>query len=211
VVVWLAQLLDFPSARPNEDKIDHRPAEGTEGTESRDNSDEVIDLTSPNERGSDVDEGISDDEQGNPDMLLKGWTRLKTNRLNDGSHRVIKLAIASPSATSGDVQMGEEFNHVDDIEVSNLPMESIDVLLSGPPDSKVRLHLISLGGVGRDVFLNRIAWDKPSISWSRAVYPLRTRRGSWRNSYSPPTARLPRRGQKQRSWNSSSSNKEKKS
>jgi len=176
VVVWLAQLPDFPSARPNEDKIDHRPAEGTEGTESGDNSDEVINLTSPNERGSDVDEGISDDKQGNPDMLLKGWTRLKTNRLNDGSHRVIKLAIASPSATSGDVQMGEEFNHVDDIEVSNLPMESIDVLLSGPPDSKVRLHLISLRGVGRDVFLNRIAWDKPSTSWSRAVYPLRMRR-----------------------------------
>jgi len=55
-----------------------------------------------------------------------------------------------------------------DIEVSNLPIESIDVLLSGSPDSKVRLYLISLGAVGRDVFLNRIAWDKPSISWSRA-------------------------------------------
>ena len=84
--------------------------------------------------------------------------------------RVIKLAIGSPSATSGDIQMGEELTHVDDIEVSNLPIESIDVLLSGAPDSKVRLHLISLGGVGRDVFLNRIAWDRPSISWSRAVY-----------------------------------------
>jgi len=71
--------------------------------------------------------------------------------------------------------MGEEVTHVDDIEVSNLPIESIDVLLSGVPDSKVHLHLISLGGVGRDVFLNRIAWDKPSISWSKAVYPLRMR------------------------------------
>ena len=157
--VWLAQLPGFPSARPTEDEIDNRPAEGTKGTESGDDSDEVIDLTSPNlnEKGSDVDEGISDDGQGNPDMLSKGWTGSKTTRLNDGSHRIIKLAIGSPSATSGDIQMGEELTHVDDIEVSNPPVESIDVLLSGAPDSKVRLHLISLGGVGRDVFLNRIA------------------------------------------------------
>jgi hypothetical protein len=55
--VWLAQLPGFPSARPTEDEIDNRPAEGTKGTESGDDSDEVIDLTSPNEKGSDVDEG----------------------------------------------------------------------------------------------------------------------------------------------------------
>jgi len=172
----LAQLPGFPSARPTEDEIDHRPAEGTEGTESGDDSTEVIELTSPNERDSDVDEGISDDGQGNSDMPSKGWTGLKITRLNDGSLRIIKLAIGSPSATNGEILMGEELTHVDDIEESNLPIESIDVLLSGAPDSKVRLHLISLGGVGRDVFLNRIVWDKPSISWSRAVYPLRMRR-----------------------------------
>jgi len=40
----------------------------------------------------------------------------------------------------------------------------------------VRLYLISLGGVGRDLFLNRIAGDKPSISWLRAVHALRMRR-----------------------------------
>jgi len=55
---------------------------------------------------------MSDDELGNPDMPTKGWTRLKTTRLNDGSHRVIKLVIGSPSATSGDIQIGEEFTHV---------------------------------------------------------------------------------------------------
>jgi len=106
------------------------------------------------------------------------------------SHRVIKLAIGSPSATSGDIQMGEELTHVDDIEVSNLPMESIDVLLSDSPDSKVHLHLISLGGVGKDVFLNRIAWDKPSISWSRAVYPLRMRRQKLEKSILPPDGQV---------------------
>jgi len=152
-VVWLAQLLGFPSARRTEDEIDHRPVEGTK---SGDDSDEVIDPTRPNEGGPDEDEDISDDEQGNPDMPTKEWTGLKTIRLNDGSHRVIKLVIGSPSATSGDIQTGEELTHVDDIEVSNLPIESIDILLSGPPDSNVRLYLISLGGVGRDVFLNRI-------------------------------------------------------
>ena len=78
--MWLAQLPGFLSARPTEDEIDNRPAEGTEGTESGDDSDEAIDLNSgsPNERGSDVDEGISDDGQGNPDMPSKGWTGLKT-------------------------------------------------------------------------------------------------------------------------------------
>jgi len=40
----------------------------------------------------------------------------------------------------------------------------------------VRLHLISLGGVDRDVLLTRVAWDKPAISWSQAVVPLRLRR-----------------------------------
>jgi hypothetical protein len=186
--VWLAQLPGFPSARPIEDEIDNRPAEGTEGTESGDDSDEAIDLTSgcPNERGSDVDEGISDDGQGNPDMPSKGWTGLKTTRLNDGSHRIIKLAIGSPSATSGDILMGEELTHVDDIEVSNLPIESTDVLLSGAPDSKVRLHLISLGGVERD----RIARDKPSISWSRAVYPLRMRRRELEKFILPPDGQV---------------------
>ena len=49
-------------------------------------------------------------------MPTKEWTGLKTIRLNDGSHRVIKLVIGSPSATSGDIQIGEELTHVDDIE-----------------------------------------------------------------------------------------------
>ena len=81
---------------------------------------------------------------------------------------------------------GKELTHVDDIEVRNLPIESIDVLLSGSPDSKVRLHLISLGGVERDIFLNRIAWDKPSISWSRTVYPIRMRRRELEKSILSP-------------------------
>jgi len=97
--VWLAQLPGFPSARPTEDEVDHRPVEETE---SGDDSDEVIKLTLPNERDSDEEEDISGDEQGNPDMPPKGWTRLKTTRLNNGSHRVIRLVIGSPSATSGD-------------------------------------------------------------------------------------------------------------
>ena len=123
-------------------------------------------------------------------MPTKGWIGLKTTRLNDGSHRVIKLAIESPSATSGDIQMGEELTHVHDIEVSNLPIEAIDVLLSGPPDSQVRLHLVSLGEVGRDVFLNRITWDKPSISWSSSVYPLRMRRRELEKSILPPNGQV---------------------
>jgi len=36
--------------------------------------------------------------------------------------------------------------------------------------------VISLGEVGRDVFLTSVAWDKPSISWSRVALPIRIRR-----------------------------------
>jgi len=70
------------------------------------------------------------------------WVR--TVRLNDGSHEVIRLTRGSPSATSGDLQIGEELTYVDDIEVSNLLTKSIEILLSGLPDSNVRLHMIIL-------------------------------------------------------------------
>ena len=60
--------------------------------------------------------------------------------------------------------------------MGNLTTGSVEIILPGSPGSIVRLHLINLGGVGRDVFLTRIAWDKPAIIWSRAVLPLRMRR-----------------------------------
>jgi len=60
---------------------------------------------------------------------------------------------------------------VDNIKLSNLLTESIEILVSDPPDSHVRLHLFSLGSVDRDVFLTRIAWDTQSISWSRVALP----------------------------------------
>jgi len=169
--VWLSQLPGFPSARPAKDVVDDQLARGASSGEG---SDEVTNLTLPDDQ--DEDEEISDEAPGNPDLPTKGWTKLKPARLNDGSHGVIELVMGSSSATSGDIQIGEELTHVDDIKVNNLPTESIEILLSGPPDSDVHLYLISLGGVGRDVFLTRIAWDKPSISWSRAVLPLRMRR-----------------------------------
>ena len=117
--VWLSQLPGFPSARPTKDVIDHRPVKETD---SGDDSEEMTELTLPND--PDEDEDMSDDELGNPDMHTKGWTGLKTTRLNDGCHRVIKLVMGSSSATSGDIQVGGELTHVDDIEVSNLPIES---------------------------------------------------------------------------------------
>ena len=60
--------------------------------------------------------------------------------------------------------------------MSNLLTESVEILFSGFPDSNVRLHLMSLGEVGRDVFVTRIACDKPAIRWSRVVLPIRMRR-----------------------------------
>jgi len=80
--------------------------------------DEVTALTLPDD--PDEDEELSDEEPGSPDIPTEGWIGLRTVRLNDGSHRVIRLTRGSPSATSGDIQIGEELTYVDDIEVSNL-------------------------------------------------------------------------------------------
>jgi len=169
--VWLSQLPGLQSARSADDVVDDRQ---DQGGSSGEDSDKVTNLTLPDDQ--DEDEEMSDEEPGSPYMPTKGWIGLRTVRLNDGSHRVIRLTRGSPPATSGDIQIGEGPTCIDDIEVSNLPTESIEILLSGLPDSNVRLHLISLGGVDRDVFLTRVTWDKPSISWSRAILPLRIRR-----------------------------------
>ena len=56
-------------------------------------SDEVTDLTLPDDQ--DEDEEMTDEEPGSPDMPTKGWIGLKSVRLNDGSHRVIRLAMSS--------------------------------------------------------------------------------------------------------------------
>jgi len=92
--VWLSQLLGFPSARPAVDVVDDWPAQGASSGED---SDEVTDLTLPDDQ--DKDEEASNEEPGNSDMPTKGWIWLKTVRLNDGSHRVIMLTMGSSSAT----------------------------------------------------------------------------------------------------------------
>jgi len=77
----------------------------------------VTNLTLPDDQ--DENEEMSDEEPGSPDMPTKGWIGLKTVRLNDSSHRVIRLTRGSPSATSGDTssdQISEELPYVDDIE-----------------------------------------------------------------------------------------------
>ena len=201
--VWLSQLPGFPSARPASDVVVDRPAQGASSGED---SDEVTDLTLLDDQ--DEDEEMSNEEPGSPDMPTKGCIGLGTFWLNDGSLGVLRLTRGSPPAISGDIQIGEELTYVDDIEVSNLPTESIEILFSGPPDSNVRLHLTSLGEVDRHVFLTRVAWDKPSISWSRAVLPLRIRRRKLARSKPPLNGLASRYSRSQRSWNSSSFNRE---
>jgi len=109
-------------------------------------------------------------------MPSKGGIGLRTTRLNDGSHRVIGLALGSSAASDGDLMIGEEVTHIDDVGVTNLPSEVVGILLAGMPDSEVRLGITSLGGADRTVSVVRIASDKPLISWSKAVLPLRLRR-----------------------------------
>ena len=53
----------------------------------------MTDLTLPDDQ--DEDEEMSDEESGSPDMPTTGWIGLKTVRLNDDSHRVIRLGTGS--------------------------------------------------------------------------------------------------------------------
>jgi len=62
----LAQLLGFPSARPVEDGVGDRLAQGA----SREDSDKVTDLTFQEDQDGDAE--TSDEEQGSPDMPTKG-------------------------------------------------------------------------------------------------------------------------------------------
>jgi len=79
-------------------------------------------------------------------MPRKGWIGLKTARLNNSSQRVIGPATGSSAATCGELQIGEEPFQIDDIDVVNLPTESVRVFLASSPGSSVHLQLISLGG-----------------------------------------------------------------
>jgi len=62
----------------------------------------VTNLTLPDDQ-DDGDEEMSDEDQGSPDMPTKGWIGLETVRLNDGSHRVLRVSLGSPSAASGEI------------------------------------------------------------------------------------------------------------
>jgi len=103
------------------------------------------------------------------------WYSVARGRQQENSHRQVGSARASPLAFSPVAGQPRHFSDfpkngekyemaffvdeltlVDDVEVSNLLTESMEILLSGPPDSSTHLHLISLGGVARDVFLTRI-------------------------------------------------------
>ena len=54
--------------------------------------------------------------------------------------------------------------------------ETVAALLSGPPESSVELELVSSNGTTRVITLTRMALCINSVSWARAVLPLRARR-----------------------------------
>jgi len=116
----------------------------------RRDSDGVTDLTIPD--GHEDDEETSDEgllfvrEQATRTCPERDGIGLKTARLDDGSHRVMGLAMGSSTATSGKLQIGEESSQIDDIDVVNFLTESVSILLAGSPGFSVYLHLISLGG-----------------------------------------------------------------
>jgi len=97
--IWLAQWPSLPSAGPAAEEVDDRLALGASSGED---TDEVKIREIQDDQAGVSDS--SDEEQGSPDMPTKGWTGLKTARLNDDSHRVIRFAAELSAASSTSVR-----------------------------------------------------------------------------------------------------------
>ena len=54
--------------------------------------------------------------------------------------------------------------------------EAVEVLLTGPPGSELELELLSVHRISKVVSLRRVALCLNTVSWARAVLPLRIRR-----------------------------------
>ena len=87
-------------------------------------------------------------------------------RLNDVSHRVIRLTRGSPPATSGDIQISEELTYINDIKVSNLPTESTEILLA-LHRTILHLHPDRPGGSGRSLHPSLLRMPPGPVGYQR--------------------------------------------
>ena len=105
-----------------------------------------------------------------------GGISITTIMLASGLHRVQKVLRGAPAAIAEVIKTGDSLIRVDNMCLKDVQPEAVTTLLMGPSESEVELELVSAHGTTRVITLIRAALCLNSVSWARAVLPLRIRR-----------------------------------
>ena len=108
--------------------------------------------------------------------ITRGGVGFTTTSLASGLHRVLKVSRDTPAALSGAINPGDILTRIDKVVLKGVQTGAVAVLLAGPPGSEVELELLNADGTPRVMRLGRVALCVNTVSWARAVLPLRLRR-----------------------------------
>ena len=106
----------------------------------------------------------------------RGGIGITTIMLANGQHKVQKVLRDAPAANAEVIKTGDTLIRVDNMLLKDIQPDAVTALLMGPPESGVELELVSANGITRVITLTREAPCLNSVSWARAVLPLRIRK-----------------------------------
>ena len=106
----------------------------------------------------------------------RGGTSIITAMLANGQHRVQRVLTDTPAAKAEVIKAGDTLVRIDNMLLKDTQTDTVAALLVGPPGTGVELELISTNGTTKVITLSREALCLNSVSWARAVLPLRIRR-----------------------------------
>ena len=106
----------------------------------------------------------------------RGGIGITTIMLANGQHRVQKMLRNAPAANAEVIKTGDTLIRVDNIFLKDVQTDAVTALLMGPLESGVESELVSVNGITRVITLTRAALCLNSVSWARAMLPLRIRR-----------------------------------
>ena len=90
-----------------------------------------------------------------------------------GLHRVLKVTRGTPAALSGVIKAGDTLNRIDSVVLKDAQSEAVMVLIAGPLGSEVELEFPIANGTPRVIRLGRVVLCVNTVSWARALLPLR--------------------------------------
>jgi len=106
----------------------------------------------------------------------RGGIGIITTMLANGQHRVQKVLPDTPAAKAEVINAGDTLVRIDSILLKDTQTDTVVALLVGPPGTGVVLELTNANGTTKVITLARKALCLNSVSWARAVLPLRIRR-----------------------------------